>query len=179
MKMTKNMRLLKASTLLVILFTVPSSRAELGKINLVVTATLVSNACTVSAGSKHKTVNMGLWAAKQFSVSQQGLSQIPFIINLENCGPAATGVSVTFNGTPDSHDPSLLSISGTGAAKNIGIAILDHQRNRISLGKASNIYDIHLSDSIALNFYGQYVATSTPVTPGTANADAEFSIIYQ
>ncbi|CAI2534535.1 fimbrial-like adhesin protein SfmF [Serratia ficaria] len=179
MKTMQNLCWLRACPLLVILLTVSAPRAELGKINLIMTATLVSNACTVSTDSKYKTVNMGRWAAKQFSVNRQSLPPVPFTINLENCGPAASGVSVTFNGVPDSEDPSLLSISGPGAAKNVGIAILDHQKNRIPLRDASNIYMVHPNDSVALNFYGQYVATATPVTPGTANAEATFSLSYQ
>lgn len=155
------------------------SFADLGVTNIRMTATLVANSCTVSSDSKAINVDMGRWASKQFAMSRQG-APVPFSINLEDCGAGTSGVTLVFNGITDAVDNTLLAINGTDAAKNIGIAILDGKKNRLPVGKASEVYSIAANEKrIPLQFFGQYVATSLPVTPGTANADATFTLEYQ
>ncbi|MDL4455013.1 fimbrial protein [Klebsiella michiganensis] len=159
-----------------------AARADLGEINLRVTATLVANSCTVSPDSKNKTVDMGTWATKQFIATPQGVPPVRFALNLENCGGAASGVKVSFTGTPDKDDNTLLALNaGAGAATNLGIAILDKDRNRIPLVKPSTVYPISAGAArVSMVFYGQYVASAgKPVTPGSANADATFTLDYQ
>ncbi|MDK1705088.1 fimbrial protein [Serratia rubidaea] len=160
----------------------PAAHADLGVTNMSITATLVANTCTVSADSKDKTVDMGTWATKQFAATPKGVPPVRFVLNLENCGGAASGVAVSFNGTADKDDNSLLALNtGSGAATNLGIAILDKDRNRIPLGEDSNVYPISAgATSVPLVFYGQYVASNgKKVTPGTGNADATFTLNYQ
>lgn len=153
--------------------------ADLGQINIIMTATLVSNACTVSANSRDIVINMGTWGTRQFKATPFGVPEVPFTINLEDCGAAATGVSVTFNGVEDSHDATLLSLSGANSAKNIAIAILDSQKNRIAIGQSSPVLNLTPNQtSVELKFYGQYVATGGDITAGTANADATFTLEY-
>jgi len=155
--------------------------AGLGQINLRMTATLVANSCTVSPDSKSKTVDMGSWATKQFIGTPLGVPPVRFALNLENCG-GTSGVKVSFTGTPDKDDNTLLALNtGSGAATNLGIAILDKDKNRISLGKPSTVYPISAGTAkVSMVFYAQYVAsTGKTVEPGTVNADATFTLDYQ
>ncbi|MBU5412435.1 fimbrial protein [Serratia ureilytica] len=157
-----------------------SSQAELGKVNLRITATLVANSCTVSTSSKHKIVDMGSWSTKQFSATSQKTPPTLFSIKLENCSATTTGVTTTFNGVADSVDATLLAVSGANSAQNIAIAILDKEQSRIPLGQGSKVYGLSPNASFAvLNFYSQYVATAPFVSPGTANAEATFTLDYQ
>ncbi|HHQ6629759.1 TPA: fimbrial protein [Serratia fonticola] len=154
--------------------------ADLGVVNLRMTATLVANTCTISHSSLSKTVDMGTWATKQL-VTPQGLPPVRFTINLENCGGLSSGVAVSFSGKADSDNNTLLALTtGKGAASKVAIAILDKDRNRIPLGRASAITPLAGGAANAsLVFYSQYVATARPVTAGAANADATFTLDYQ
>ncbi|NLU17061.1 MAG: fimbrial protein [Serratia liquefaciens] len=156
------------------------AHADLGSINLSMTATLVANSCEVSPDSKDKTVDMGTWASKQFA-STPTLPPVRFTLNLENCGAGASNVAVTFNGTADTSDSTLLALnSGGGAATKVGIAILDKDRNRIPLGQPGPLMPLTPNAAnVSLVFYSQYVATGGQVTTGAANADATFTLDYQ
>jgi len=158
------------------LLSIPNSLADLATINITIKATLTASACTVSSGSQEMTVIMGNWSQNLFA-KPGGVPPKPFSINLNDCS-TTSGVAVTFRGESDKSDPSLLAISGGGAAKNVGIAILDKNRNRIPLGQSSVIYNLTPgADSAELEFYGQYIATGE-VSAGAANADATFTIEY-
>lgn len=163
---------------LVLLFNLPVN-AGLGQINIIMTATLTSNACTVSASSRNNVINMGTWSTRQFKTTPAAVPEVPFTITLEDCGATASGVSISFKGTEDSHDTTLLSLSGENSAKNIAIAILDSQKNRIALGQNSPVFNLTPNQSrMDLKFYGQYVATGGEITAGVANADAIFTLEY-
>lgn len=168
-----------ASVLLSVLFLPGISFADLGVTNIRMTATLVANSCTVSSDSKAINVEMGRWASKQFAISRQS-APVPFSINLDDCGAGTSGVIVVFNGVTDAVDNTLLAIKGADSAKNIGIAILDGKKNRLPIGKASEVRSISANKKrIHLQFFGQYVATSLPVIVGAANSDATFTLEYQ
>lgn len=154
-----------------------NSHAQIAGTNINIEATLVAGGCTVSIASKKLLVEMGEWTTEQISANAQGSVPVLFAINLENCS-STKGVTVTFNGQADSSDPSLLAIGGAGAAKNVGIAILDKDRRRIPLGKPSDVYNVYPgAEFVRLNFYSHYVA-SGEVSAGVANAAASFSIEY-
>ncbi len=50
--------------------------------------------------------------------------------------------------------------------------------SQVKLYKDSAYTDI-VSNAAELKFIARYIATSATVTPGTANADSEFTIVYQ
>lgn len=157
-----------------------SAEADLGLTNMQLTVTVVANSCIVSQDSVNKTVDLGSWASKQFIGVQKSPEATPFQINLESCAAAATGVQVTFSGTQDSTDNTMLALNSDSTATNLAVEILDKDRNQIPLGQASEIYPLTANASSAsLMFYGQYVRTGAAVTPGSANADATFTLSYQ
>ncbi|EBO9655745.1 fimbrial protein [Salmonella enterica subsp. enterica serovar Berlin] len=155
------------------------SQADLGQLNLKMTATLVADSCTVSNESAKTTVNLGSWSTKQFTSVSRESTPVPFTITLEDCDIRSRELKVFFKGNADSNDKTLLAISGSGLAKNIAVAILDSNRKRISLGQPSIIQKSGANQHInVLNFYGQYVATAGAVSPGTADANATFTLEY-
>jgi minor fimbrial subunit len=157
----------------------PQALADLGQINLIMRATLVSNACSVSAGSANQTVNLGTWAVKQFVETPQPLPLIRFTINLVDCGPAASGVKVTFNGIQDTNNNQLFKLNAGSTASRVGVAILDRNRNRIPPGWTSIPTQLTgNATNVPLVFFAQYVATGGVVTAGSANADATFTMEY-
>ncbi|MEE3652708.1 MULTISPECIES: fimbrial protein [unclassified Brenneria] len=163
-----------------ILCCAPAAHADLGMSNIQLTATLVANGCSVSVGSQEQTVDMGTRASKQFTAGNRSAPPVRFVINLESCGPATSGVETVFNGNIDGDDGTLLALSSDSTAANLGIAILDKDYQRIPIGQGSTVYPLTASaGSAQLVFYGQYVATKNNVTPGTANGDVTFTLNYQ
>lgn len=166
--------------LLPVLFSAQPVQADVGAVNIYMRATIVSNTCTVSAGSVNKTINMGTWARKQFTETTSLTPLVSFTINLEKCGPAASGVKVTFNGTSDGNG-QLFKLNSASTASGVGVAILDKERNQILPGQKSMLYPLVANAASAvLQFYAQYAATGSgsAVGAGTANADATFTMEY-
>ncbi|MBJ3816581.1 type 1 fimbrial protein [Shimwellia pseudoproteus] len=154
------------------------AQAELGVINIHITANLVANTCSVSLASQNQTVNMGEWADKQFANNKTTLPK-PFWITFENCDAGAQGVKIVFNGRTDPADPALLALSGPGEAKNVALAILDKNRIPLAPGKSSSVNVLRpVAEGQPVQFYAQYVATGAPVVAGEANAEATFTVEY-
>jgi type 1 fimbria pilin len=158
----------------------PIAHADLGNLNLVMRATLVSNACAVSIDSSNQTVRLGTWATRQFVATPKVAPPVRFVINLEDCGQVASGVRVQFNGVPSVKDNTLFSLNSGSAATGVGVAVLDRNGNRITPKKLSIVYPLSSSSTkFALVFYAQYVAfQGVTVTAGSANADVTFSMSY-
>ncbi|MGM1328182.1 fimbrial protein, partial [Klebsiella michiganensis] len=76
---------------------------------------------------------------------------------------------------------SLLALtSQAGSAAGVGVAILDSQRTLLPLNSASRQYTLDPQQTTQnLTFYGEMVATSSPVTAGSVDATTTFSLTYQ
>lgn len=158
---------------------VPSVQADLGQINLIMKATLVANTCSVSPASQEQVVDLGQWARKDFtSGGRTSSNPVQFVINLEDCNNIVSETEITFSGTNDVANNNLLALSNDSTATNIGVAILDKDKNQMipNITKAS--YSLGNTSENTLVFYGQYVATAENVTAGTANAEATFTLYY-
>ncbi|MBS4431864.1 fimbrial protein [Pectobacterium punjabense] len=177
-RVTWGVRLCLVSLIMSVCTLMPA-RADLGLTNVRLTATLLANSCSVSVGTQEQTVELGTWSSKQFAMGSQNPNPTRFEIVLENCGAAASGVEVTFYGSAPTADNTLLALNASSSATNIAVAILDSERRRLALGLPTPIYALSANAArVALVFYGQYVAIGTPVTVGSANADATFTLTY-
>lgn len=161
---------------LIPLFLLITSASHAADFNIRVNGRLVANSCTVSVASANRVVALGKLAIKQFQAD--GHIPVPFTIDLQYCIDAVSGVKVTFNGAPDPQDSSVLALNASSTAAYVGLVILDQNRKRVPLGTASQPYRIS-SDKVSMAFYAQYVPTGKPVMPGSANADATFTLEYQ
>ncbi|RUT67399.1 fimbrial protein [Morganella morganii] len=171
----------RKGSLIFLLTTLFSSAAvsDIGSINLIMKANLVSNACTITPGTMNQTVDLGTWAVKQFQETPRGVPPKRFVINLIDCGPLATGVKVKFSGTADSVNNTLFKLDAGSTARNIGISILDRNKNVVKPNSETIIYPVSPDYTIIpLEFYAQYVATGNPVGAGTANSQATFTLEY-
>jgi type 1 fimbria pilin len=156
----------------------PVSQAHDGTVNI--TGSITDNTCSVSAASKNMTVSMGNVSSKIFYRAGDGTAYRAFSISLEKCGGAASHVSVTFAGTTDSQDASLLTLTGgAGAATGMGVGIYDKDKNLIPLNTSSEGEDLVPNQaSVTLSFYARYVANGATVASGIANATGTFKLTY-
>lgn len=170
----------KLYCLFLIVCSIPTAYSK--DVELELRGTISLNTCSVTTTSKNKYVNLGTWGAKQFSSVGIKTLSIPFTIDLENCNGSVSGVSgvdITFSGATTSENNTIFSLNGASTARNIGILILDKDKNILEPNKNSIIYDLNSNQSnFSLVFYGQYISTSMPVIPGSANSDITFSITY-
>lgn len=146
-----------------------------------ITGTIQGNTCTVTTDTANQQVILGDIAAKQFTAAGSASQPVAFTIGLENCGSAASAVSLTFTGEADTTNSALLALtSQAGSAAGVGVAILDSQRTLVPLNSASRQYTLDPQQtSQNLTFYGEMVATSSPVTAGSVDATTTFSLTYQ
>lgn len=160
-------------------FFVSTSKADIGAINIRISATIVDSTCTVSIDSTNQVVNLGVWASRQFFAGPNAATTpVPFAILLQKCGPAATGVKVNFNGTIDPNDNELFALNDSSTATSVGVAILDRNRQRIAPNSQSISYALTNTADVPLQFYAQYVATNNSIQPGTANTESVFELEY-
>ena len=85
---------------------------------------------------------------------------------------------MTFKGDTDNQDNTLFKLSENDSAKNVGIAILDKNKDKVLPGESSVIYPVGTINNIALDFYAQYVSTGSSVVSGSANGEVLFSLEY-
>ncbi|HCU0879710.1 fimbrial protein [Morganella morganii] len=157
----------------------PAAVSDIGSINLIMKANLVSNACTITPGTMNQTVDLGTWAVKQFQETPRGVPPKQFFIELIDCGHLASGVKVKFSGTVDSVNNTLFKLDTGSTATNIGISILDRNKDVIKPNTETIVYPLRPdATNIPLVFYAQYVATANSVGAGTANSQATFTLEY-
>lgn len=156
-----------------------SALAHDGTVNI--TGTIQGNTCTVTTDTANQQVTLGDIAAKQFNAAGSASQPVAFTIGLVNCGSAASAVSLTFTGDADTTNGSLLALtSQAGSAAGVGVAILDSQRTLVPLNSASRQYTLDPQQTTQnLTFYGEMMATSSPVTAGSVDATTTFSLTYQ
>lgn len=159
--------------------TINAAQAVSGTVN--VTGNILSNSCQIAVGDRNKTVNLGPTSIKQFQNGSIYGPRMSFLIHLSGCGPTASGVSVTFYGTPDSADSTLLALDGgTGVATGVGVELqqgVGHTVLPINTAGAVVLLTPG-ADSVTLPFSARYKANGTAVASGQANASATFVLTY-
>lgn len=145
-----------------------------------VSGTIQANTCIVAPQSQAQSVPLGDIPDKQFSAKGSGSQPVAFVIDLQKCGAAASGVDFTFTGAADRADPQLLALDGAEAAGGIGIELQSADHSRLPLNKASATFPIDptLADNTFI-FYACYLSTAGSVTSGAANATATFTLTWQ
>ncbi len=154
---------------------------------------VVTSACAISAGSANIDVDMGeVRTASLAAAGSEASTAKAFSITLEDCeiadtsastedSPiAATTVSVTFTGTPDTADANSLAVGangGTSSAQNVAIRLYDEQGNVVKLGESATAIPLR-TGSNTLNFSAKYYSPEGKATAGDASAVATYTVTY-
>lgn len=167
--------------LIILSFSSSLSFAVDGEIKFV--GSIIPTACSIDTDSVHKVVNMGKVSASSFNNKNSVAAATPFRITLSNCPTDYKKIQFKFDGKTDQSNPSLLSLSNNPTSTPAtGIAVALYEENsirRIPLNGSTQFKEISPSKTVEMNFVAKYIATSDQVTPGSADALAHFSIIYQ
>ncbi|MFJ5159177.1 fimbrial protein [Pantoea sp. NPDC088449] len=154
---------------------VSTAHAASGTLNF--TGTVSADACTVSPTTKSQNIDLGRVATSDFSAigATSGSRQIS--IDLTACPAAITAAAVNFTGPTHADNRKLLALSGASTAKNLGIALFeDDGVTLIPIGSTSKSQN--LTTTATLTYFAKYQSTAATVTDGTAEAAADFTIVY-
>lgn len=166
---------------------------------------VVDSTCEVTAATKDQVVDLGKVNRTTFVNTGDLAAPTAFSIDLYKCPETYKTASVRFDGTEDDNGNGNLKIgtpvdnsgdaaaglnpsdnsgdyTGTGATVVAGgVAIrLFNRTGNTPLGLYTNSTPAPISNGTAsMKFIARYVSTETSVTPGTANADSQFTVEYQ
>ncbi|MDQ0073523.1 major type 1 subunit fimbrin (pilin) [Variovorax boronicumulans] len=158
-----------------------------GTINF--TGEITTQACSVSPSSQNLIVPLGKVSTNVFGgiPATIGAMSTPakFTIDLLGCDTTTIkNASVSFSGTSDLDNNTKLRLANAGqvgvaSASGVAIEIGDSTGAKIDLntGKSGD-YILGQGDN-SLKFQAAYIATKNVVTPGPANAAAQFTIAYK
>jgi len=146
--------------------------------NIEFTGDIVANSCKVTGTSG---VNVGVDLGKvnvdALKTSGAYAAPTPFTIKLSDCA-SVNSASVTFDGTLDSVNHSLLKLSHTGnVAKNVAVGIYEADSSTLIPLLTKSAAKTVIDGAADLSFVAKYVATGK-AEAGTANASATFTVKY-
>lgn len=147
----------------------------LGEINIELRGNVVDFTCAVEAADSNKTVELGVWPTKQLRTTGSTTQPVAFTLRLTGCPPGSA--SITFSGTPAT-DNALLALSDSEMAKKVAIELSNKDHSRLALDSASQAVAVDDNGNVTLQFYARYIAIADNPQPGSANADATFTINY-
>ncbi|MFI0488470.1 MAG: fimbrial protein [Yersinia sp. (in: enterobacteria)] len=142
------------------------------------TGTIVASLCTPDFnGTDTQTVPLGMYPIDTFTGAGDKSDLKDIALSFTGC-PASTA-TLTFKGTPDTTDNTLLQVTpGAGTATNVAIALFENDgTTKISLNVPTADRTLTAGDN-TLNFKAAYQALTAGVTAGTANGTATLDIVY-
>ncbi|MGY2798950.1 major type 1 subunit fimbrin (pilin) [Ewingella americana] len=153
------------------------AHAASGTINF--TGNVTAATCTIDTGSKNQTVALGTVGTTDFpsAGSTSGNGQITMVLSA--CPAGATQASVSFGGPADPSNGNLLKLDSTATATGVAIALFeDDGSTSIPLGQPSKTHPLSSTEQNALTYFAKYQSTAATVGEGTANATADFTVLY-
>lgn len=145
---------------------------------------IVNAPCTIDNDSAHRVVDLGQYRVDSFSGTGSTSSAVPFYINLIGCSAETySTAAITFNGITADGNNKALSLAarqaGDTTAGGVGIQVLQDNKVLALDGTTPSAPKPFDETGVRLGFQAQYIALNQTVTPGSANAVADFTITYQ
>jgi major type 1 subunit fimbrin (pilin) len=167
-----------AATLAAAALTSVSAFAADGQVNF--TGEIIDSACTVvNSVASPLDVQLGKVAKSAFTKAGDKTAATKFTLQLTGCPDTVSSATVKFDGTSLDGDNSILALTqGTGVATGVGIQLSDDSNTVLPLFAESKAYSLQSTGTNNLDFVARYISTAADVTPGLANATANFSINY-
>jgi major type 1 subunit fimbrin (pilin) len=142
---------------------------------------VTDDACVVDTNSKNLTVTLGKVSSSALKGTGSTAAPTKFQLILKDC-PIATNAVVKFDGTSVAGDNSMLALTaGTETAEGVAIQLSDASQKVVNLSESSQPYALVAGAGTQnkLDFVARYKAISDTIVAGTANASAQFTVVYQ
>jgi major type 1 subunit fimbrin (pilin) len=168
-----------AATLAAVALTSVSAFAADGQVKF--TGEITDAACKVAnTVASPLDVQLGKVAKSSFTQAGDKSAATKFTLQLSDCPDTVSTATVKFDGTSVNGDNSILALTqGAGVATGVGIQLSDDSNTVLPLFTESKSYSLQAgSVTNNLDFVARYISTAAAVTPGPANATANFSINY-
>jgi major type 1 subunit fimbrin (pilin) len=167
-----------AATLAAAALTSVSAFAADGQVNF--KGEIIDSACTVvNSVASPLDVQLGKVTKSAFTQAGDKTAATKFTLQLTGCPDTVSSATVKFDGTSVNGDNSILALTqGAGVATGVGIQLSDDSNTVLPLFAASKAYSLKSTGTNSLDFVARYISTAADVTPGLANATANFSINY-
>ncbi|QMV52645.1 fimbrial protein [Ewingella americana] len=153
------------------------AHAASGTINF--TGNVTAATCTIDTAGKSQTVALGTVGTTDFPTagSTSGNGKISMVLSA--CPAGATQASVSFGGPADANNGNLLKLSSAATATGVAIALFeDDGVTAIPLGNPSATHTLTPAADTTLTYFAKYQSTAATVGEGTADAAADFTILY-
>ncbi|AFQ48215.1 fimbrial protein [Burkholderia cepacia] len=138
---------------------------------------IVAGACGIDSGSVNQTVQLGKVPTHTFTKAGDKSTPVKFNIVLTDCDTkVAKNAYFTFTGTSNSAQPKLLAT--IGSASNVGVRVQSASGEDIDNGVEQAAATQLQNGNNVVTFGARYEATAADVTPGTADAVANFTVRY-
>lgn len=158
-----------------------TAQAADGTINF--TGSILDSGCTVDTGSASQTVDLGRLAKSSFTGAGSTAGSARFDIVVSECPDTVQSAAVTFDGSADPTNPSLLALTtGADTASGVGVALYEVNGSTLIPMHTASRYltlDTSTGTSNTLSFVAKYMATAEAVSAGQADASTSFTIVYQ
>ncbi|CAM3802219.1 fimbrial protein [Xenorhabdus thuongxuanensis] len=146
------------------------------------TGKITATACKIDSNSANQTVNMGTISSNSFNGPYSTSASTRFSIKLTDCPQDYQHAQVKFDGQTDRASSRFLALSRNGGenpAQGVAIALYEDDSNTmINLAENSRPQYFSHGKTEELKFVAKYIATAKTVTPGTGDAVANFTIVY-
>lgn len=149
-----------------------------GQVNF--TGNITDAVCEVAnSPSAPLQVPMGDVSKTEFDAAGATAAPQGFTLVLRNCPVTAHNAMIEFDGTSVTGNNAILALTPVaGVATNVGIQISDDTNTVVPLYTASKGYPLSSTNDNELKFVARYISTDTTVSPGSADATANFSVTY-
>ncbi|WP_342310543.1 fimbrial protein [Burkholderia pyrrocinia] len=139
-------------------------------------------ACSVVPSSQNMTVPLGIVSTNMLTAPGAKSTPAEFRVQLVGCDlSTATNAVIKFQGTPNEQEAGLLKVGvgSASAATGVGVGIADARSGgEIKLGDSASIKLAAGTTNLDFQAYYKVAAGVKAVTPGDANAVAQFMITY-
>jgi major type 1 subunit fimbrin (pilin) len=143
------------------------------------TGEIISSSCAVDAASANQTVQLGKISKTSFTGAGTTSSTKTFSIQLNGCDITTyKKADVRFDGVGDANNNNVLKLATGSIATGVGIQLLNSDQTPLAVGSESTLTTLATGTN-QLNFGARYIQTGATVGAGTANGQAQFSVIYQ
>ncbi|SEA03379.1 fimbrial protein [Variovorax sp. YR216] len=138
---------------------------------------IIAGACGISGDTVDQIVQLGDVPANVFQAAGDRSTPVPFWIELTDCDTTTTkNAKFTFTGTSVASAPALFAT--TGAATNVGIRLEAGSGTALDNGVEQAAPVLLQPGNNRVQFGARYESTAATVTPGDADAVANFTIRY-
>ncbi|HDR8958964.1 fimbrial protein [Burkholderia vietnamiensis] len=139
---------------------------------------IVAGACGISQETLDQTVSLGQVPSHVFKKVGDRSEAKNFNIVLTDCDTSTqTNAFFTFTGASDATNADLIATAGS--ASNVGIRLQAGANDYLKNGTEQSSPVVLSKSGNTVTFGAMYEATAAAVTPGIANAVANFTVRYQ